>query len=90
MNTPIKFSKKTATKNSHRVENQLKKLAPKKGDKVLHFETLSGEDVKAALTELGAKGKTSLPAPKPAASSDEKTLAKINRVAQNVPRAPQV
>ncbi len=52
MNTPTKSSKKTTTKNSHRVENQLKKLAPKKGDKVLHFETLSGEDVKAALTEL--------------------------------------
>ncbi len=60
----------------------MKKLAPKKGDKVLHFETLWGEDAKAALTELGAKGKMSLPAPKPAASSDEKTLAKITELRQ--------
>jgi hypothetical protein len=76
-------------KTPHSVQNQLANRAPKKGATVLLFDTVTGKDIKEAVAELNATGKTSLPALKSKSQATGKApatpeftrgqLGKINR-----------
>jgi hypothetical protein len=83
--------KSPRSKNAARVDRQLdeikeaKNAAPKKGETVLHFDTVSGEHVKAAMVE--AKKKSSPAAVKKAIKKLRETAPKQERHLQGSARS---